>query len=106
MYDGCAGTGEGAAFPLGLVNTTECFNDQSEVNKSDKHHIEFFETREDAPKALEPAKQAFDFIPAPIHFSIVFPGVDSIALGWDYWHKAKIKRELAGFISFVGSVHQ
>ena len=91
---------------LGRVNTTECFNDQSEVNKSDKHHIKFLKAREDASKTFESAKQAFDFIAALIHRLIVFPSVDSITLGRNYWHKTKIERELAGFISFVGSVHQ
>ena len=91
---------------LGRVNTTECFNDQSEMNKSDKHYIEFLEAREDAPEALEPAKQAFDFVTAAVHRAIVFPGVNAIALGRDHWHQAQFKRQLTRLIPFVGAVHQ
>jgi|SRR5438445_3900093 len=76
------------------------------MNKPDKHHIELFKAGENAPEALESAKQAFDFITALIHFSIIFPGIDSIALGGDNRHKAKIKRELAGFIALIGAIHQ
>ena len=44
-------------FLLGRVNTTKRFDDQSEMDKGDKHHVEFLKTRKDAAKALEPAKQ-------------------------------------------------
>ena len=36
--------------------------DQSEVNRSDEHHLELFERREDASKAFKPAKETSDFI--------------------------------------------
>ena len=41
---------------LGRVNTIECFDDQSEMNESDKHDVKFLEAREDASKALESAE--------------------------------------------------
>ncbi len=31
-------------------------SDECEVDKSDKHDVELFESREDVPKALEPAE--------------------------------------------------
>jgi hypothetical protein len=60
------------------------------MNKSDKHHIEFLKARENAPKAFEAAKPAFDFITV----SILFLGVDEIALGRHYRHKTQFKRQL------------
>ena len=40
-------------------------SDEREVDTSDKHDVELCESREDAPKALEPAEQPFDLV-APL----------------------------------------
>jgi len=34
------------------------------MNEGHEHHVEFLEPGEDAPKALEPAKQALDLVAA------------------------------------------
>jgi putative ABC transport system substrate-binding protein len=65
---------------LGRVNTSKGFHDQREVNEGDKHHIEFLESREDAPESLQSAEQTLDLIAPLVHLAIVFPGIDSIAL--------------------------
>src|SRR5690349_23768885 len=31
---------------LGRVNTTKSFDDEGEIDEADKHHVEFFESRE------------------------------------------------------------
>ncbi|OJY15478.1 MAG: hypothetical protein BGO99_07920 [Nitrosospira sp. 56-18] len=76
------------------------------MNESDKHDVKFLEAREDASKTLESAEQAFNFVLAAIHRAMVFPSVDSIALGGNYRHKAKFKRQLTCFITLIGTIHQ
>jgi hypothetical protein len=49
---------------LGRVNTTECFNDQSEVDEGNKHHIKFLEAREDTPEPLQPSEQSLNLVTA------------------------------------------
>lgn len=93
------------ALETSRVNTTERLNDQSEVNKSDKHHIEFLKAREDARKPLS-LRNTFNFITALVHRAIVFLRIDAVALGRDHRHKAKIKCELTRFIPFIGTVRQ
>ena len=76
------------------------------MNKCDKHHVEFLKTRKDAPKALEPAKQALNFVTTSVHRTIIFPSVNSITFGRNYRHKAKLQRQLTRLIPLVGAIHQ
>ena len=66
---------------LGRVNTSERFDDQREIDKGDKHHVEFLESRENASKSLQPSEQSLDLVASLVHSAIIFPRIDSIALG-------------------------
>ena len=46
----------GRSEKLGRVNTTKRFDDQGEIDEGDKHHVEFLEARENAPKSLQPSE--------------------------------------------------
>jgi hypothetical protein len=48
------------------------------MDKSEKHYVEFFETRENSAKAFEAAEEAFDLVATAIQGPVVFPGVDTI----------------------------
>lgn len=48
---------------LGRVTLTQSLDDESEVDKSQKHNIEFLEAKKNASKAFWPAKEAFYFVP-------------------------------------------
>src|SRR3954451_17187253 len=66
---------------LGRVNATKSFDDQSEIDEADKHHVEFLESRENASKSLQASEQSLDLVAPLVHRAIVFPCIDSIALG-------------------------
>src|SRR6478672_12356083 len=66
---------------LGRVNTTKSFDDEGEIDEADKHHVEFFESRENASKSLQASEQSLDLVASLVHRAIVFPCIDSIALG-------------------------
>jgi len=65
---------------LGRVNTSERFDDQREIDKGDKHHVEFLESRENASKS-QSSQQSLDLVASLVHSAIIFPRIDSIALG-------------------------
>jgi hypothetical protein len=58
-----------------MVSTRACsqkwgakaFHDQGEMDKSQEHDVEFFESREDEAKAFESAKQSFDFVASSLY---------------------------------------
>ena len=81
-------------------------NDEGEVDKSDEHDVKLFESREDAPKALEPAEQPFDLVAPFVQGTVVLPRPDSVLLGWHHRAKAEGERQLPGLIAFVRPVHQ
>ena len=66
----------------------------------------FSNRREDSPKTLESAEQAFDLIASLVHGAIVFPRRDPILFGRNNRDEPKIECELPGFISFVCPIHQ
>ena len=81
-------------------------SDEREVDKSDKHDVELFKSREDAPKALEPAEQPFDLVAPLVHGAVVLPRRDPVLLGWHHRDQAEVERQLPSLIAFVRPVHQ
>src|SRR5713226_4767334 len=75
------------------------------MNEGHEHHVEFLESGEDAPKALEPSKQALDLIAPLVHLAVVLPRRDSIRLRWHHGNEAQVQGELSGFLALVGTVH-
>jgi len=67
---GWANCGE---LPLGLdlLTLLERFNDQSEVDEGDKHHIQLFESRENALNSFQPPEQPLDLVASLVHFLVV-----------------------------------
>ena len=84
----------------------KAFNDQGEMDKSQEHYVEFLESREDATKAFESAKQSFDFVTPSVHGAIVIPRSDSILLWRNDRNKAKVKCQLSCVVAFVRTIHQ
>ena len=76
------------------------------MNECHEHHIEFLESGEDTPEALESAKQTLDLVAALVHFTVVLPGRDSIRLRWHDRDETQIQCQLPGLVAFVGTVHQ
>ena len=76
------------------------------MNEGHKHHVEFLESGEDAPEALEPAKQALNLVAALVHLAVVLPGRDSIRLRWHDRDETQVQCQLPGLLAFVGAVHQ
>ena len=44
------------------MNTTKGFDDQGEIDETDKHYVEFLESRENASKALQPSEKSLDLV--------------------------------------------
>src|SRR5258708_26071900 len=76
------------------------------MNEGHEHHVEFLESREDAPEALEPAKQALDLVAPLVHLAGVLPRGDGIRLWWHDRDETQFQCQLPGFLPFVGTVHQ
>ena len=76
------------------------------MDKGEKHHVKFFESIKDSAKALEPAKEAFDFIAATVHGAVVLPGGNTVLLGWYNRNVAQVEGQLASLAPFVGPVHE
>ena len=66
---------------LGVLTLPRGFDDQGEIDEGDKHHVEFLKSRENASESLQSPEQSLDFVAPLVHRAIVFPGIDSIALG-------------------------
>ena len=64
-----------------------------------------FSKREDAAEALETPEEPFDLVALAVHGFVILPGFEAIALAWNHRNKAEIQRQLAGFVVFVGSIH-
>ena len=80
--------------------------DENEADESEKHEVELLEAREDAAVALESAEQSLDLIAALVHGAVIVPRLKAIGLWWDDGNEAQVQSELAGFVAFVGPVHQ
>src|SRR5258708_7682593 len=91
---------------LGRVNTTESFDDQGEIDETNKHHVEFLESGEDAAESFQSPEQSLDLVASLVHGAIVFPCIDSIALGRNHRNEVQIQRQLSGFVTFVGAIHE
>ena len=76
------------------------------MDKGQEHHVKFLEAGEDATKAFETAKEPLDFVASLVHGPIVLPCGTSVLLGRNDRDKAQIESQLAGIVSFVGSIHQ
>ena len=76
------------------------------MDKGQEHHIEFLETREDAPEPFEAAKQSLDFIASAVHGAIVFPSGEAVSFRGNNGDEAEIEGQLPGVIPLVGSIHQ
>ena len=81
-------------------------SDEREVDQSDKHDVELFESREDASKALEPAEQPFDFVAPLVQGGVVLPRRNPVLLGGHHWDQVEVERQLPCLIAFVRPVHQ
>lgn len=93
-------------FPRACSHYPQPIRDEREVDKSDKHDVELFEPREDAAKALEPAKQPFDLVAPLVHGAVVCPRRGPVLLGWHHGDQAEVKRQLPSLVAFVRPVHQ
>ena len=91
---------------LGRVNTTKPFDDQSEIDEVDKHQIEFLEAREDASTSLQSPEQSLDLVASLVHRAIIFPGIDSIALGRNHGNEVEVQRQLASFLALLRTIHE
>ena len=89
----------------GLFTLSKGFDDESEVDESSEHHIEFLETREDAAEALESAEESFDFVAAAIHGLVVFPRRKPVAFRRHDRGEPQIQSQLAHLVPFVGAIH-
>src|SRR5258708_33788768 len=76
------------------------------MNEGHEHHVEFLEWREDAPEALEPARQAVDLVAPLVHLAVVLPRGDAIRLWWHDRDETQVQCQLPGLLPFVGTVHQ
>lgn len=90
---------------LGRVKLNQRIKDESDMNESGEHGIEFFETGEDPPKALEPAEKPLHLIAPLVEFPVVFPWIESITFGRHHRFKFQIEGQLPGFVVLVGPVH-
>lgn len=66
----------------------------------------FFEAREDAAKAFEPAEQSLDLVAAAVQCFLDSPGLDPLRMGRNDGNEAQIERELASLVAFICAVHQ
>ena len=89
-----------------MLTLTKGLDDKSEVKKSEEHHIEFIETREDAPEAFEPTEEPLDFVAAAVEQAVVFPRLQTAPTGRHDGNPSKIQRQLAGLIVLIGAIHQ
>ena len=76
------------------------------MNEGHEHHVEFLESGEDAPEALEPAKQTLDLVAPLVHLAVVLPGRDPIRLRGHDRDETQVQCQLPGLLALVGSVHQ
>jgi len=88
-----------------VLTLSESLDSQSEGEKSQEEDIEVLKAREDAAEALETPEEPFDLVALAVHGFVILPGFEAIALGWNHRNKAEIQRQLAGFVVFLGSVH-
>jgi hypothetical protein len=72
----------------------------NEVEEREKDDIQFVEAREDAPEALEAAKEPLDFVVPLLEFSVEFPWIGAVDFGGDHWNHARIQHQLPGFAPF------
>ena len=67
------------------------------MNKSGERHVELLEAREDATKAVQTAKQPFDFISPFVDRFAVVPSCKTVGLGRHDRNKSQIERQLPRF---------
>ena len=89
-----------------MLTLTQGLADESEVKESEKHHIEFIETRKDALEALEPTEEPFDFVAARLQQAVVFPRFQTGPTRRNARNLSKFQRQLAGLIVLIGAVYQ
>ena len=61
-----------------MLTQCECFNNEHEADEADEHDVELLESRENAPETFKAAKEAFDFVAAPLSQAIVLPRFQTI----------------------------
>lgn len=88
-----------------MLTLARCLDDKDEDEEAQEDDIELLESREDAPEALQPAKQAFHLVATPVHLPVVHPRVQAIALGRDDMNEAEVEHQLTGLVILVGAIH-
>jgi hypothetical protein len=83
----------------GRLTLTKGFDDKSEAQECHEHDIEFVEAAEDASKALEPAKQALDFIAPTAPGLLDLPRLDAQRMRSYDRNEPQIESQLSCFIS-------
>jgi hypothetical protein len=72
----------------------------NEVEEREKGDIQFLEAREDAPEALDPAKEPLDFDAPLVEFPVKFH--QSRCTSGDHWNQAQIQHQLPRLAVFLG----
>lgn len=90
---------------IGVFTLSEPIDDEREIDKGEKHHVQFFEPRKDAAEAFEAAKQALNFVSALVHFPIIFPWFKAIAFGRNDGNETQVERELPCLVTFIRLIH-
>ena len=84
----------------------QCFDDQREVEESEKHRVALFEPRKDAPESFQSPEEPLDFVALLVRFALLLPRIEPVGFGPNHGNHAQIEHKLSGFIAFVGAIHQ
>ena len=104
------GPGPGAAAPTRpRPGTRACQHPRiastmSGHDEAGEHGIKLFKGREDEAAAFQAVEQTLDFMAAPVHLAIVFPGIHAGSRRRLDRGKSQVQRQLTRFVPLAGAV--
>ena len=78
----------------------------AKVDEPEEEGIELVKPGEDSSEGFQAAEQPLHLVALAVQLPVVRPGGNSVPLRWDHGRESQLQRQLAGFISLVGPVHE
>ena len=78
-----------------MLTLAHGLEDGSKVEEGEEHDVAFVEAGEDAAESLEPVEESFDLVAAALEHAVVFPRLQTGALGRHDGNPSAIQCQLA-----------
>ncbi len=88
-----------------MLTLSKGLDDKHEMQEGEEDNVKLIEAREDTTEAFEPPEEPFDLVSLAGDGLVVRPRFQAVAFRGNHRNEAEIRSQLAGFVVFVGTIH-